>query len=133
MANRTKVDALMDILKKGKDNLNLVLPFLPVDLQRWLSSREFESNCIDDFKRLDTTKSGKLSAKDLLPVIVQLSAEKLQSISSAQAEQFLQFFDANKDGTVSIDEFAALVQFIVIAVFLDTPEGQLLVTELKHE
>lgn len=131
--SRSKVDTLLGKLAETRNNLHLVLPFLPDDLSRMLMSDELASDCRRQFTELDSKKADKLEPNDLLPVIVQLSAASQQSIGTDQARRFLTLFDTNQDGFIYLDDFAALVQFVMITAYLESEEGKEVVEMAKLE
>jgi len=122
--SRGKVETLMLTLQSANDNLDLVLPFLPQDLRDVLQGDELLQECKQQFKKLDVRNLGSLTAKDMIPVIVQLSTAKKNSVGSDQARRFLQMFDTNEDGFITLDEFSHLVQFVIVAGYLESEEGK---------
>jgi len=131
--SRSKIEMLMDMLKRGKNNLNMVMPFLPNDFQMMLFDEEFVQECEQNFKDLDVAHTGALAPKDLIPLIIQLSEGKQHSVTTEQAEQFTAMFDDNNDGVINQGEFCSLLQFCMVAFFLESSEGQDLVLEVKQE
>jgi hypothetical protein len=121
---RSKVDTLLQWVKQGRQSVALVLPYLPDDMAAQLQSDDFMSNCVAQFSSLDTEKNGELGAKELLPVIVELCGTAQNTIGMDQASQFAALFDQDNNGRISKDEFTALVQFVCIAHYMDTDEGQ---------
>lgn len=123
-ASRNKVETLLMTLQSAHDNLPLVLPLLPRDLRQMLEGRDLAEECVNQFKSLDTKGTGTLLPEDLLPVIEQLSSAKAQCIDSEQCRRFVEMFDADEDGSISVEEFTGLVQFVIVAGFLESPEGR---------
>mmetsp|Transcript_55998 Transcript_55998/g.92771 ORF Transcript_55998/g.92771 Transcript_55998/m.92771 type:complete len:1019 (+) Transcript_55998:3-3059(+) len=131
--SRSKVDALMDILKRTQSNLDLVLPLLPPEMRDLLVSQDLYEDCVRRFSDLDAENKGHLSPEQFVPVIVQLSTAKEQSISPGQCSRFVDLFDTNQDGTISKDEFLTLTQFVILAAHLESEEGQRLLKEAHVE
>jgi len=124
MAAASKVDALMQMLRKTRQNLPLILPYLPSDMGEMLESSEFANECQQQFKSLDTQGVGTLHPEALLPILHQLSSAKSTMITPDQCQKFVEFFDANEDGQISLDEFTSLTQFIIVAAHMESDEGK---------
>mmetsp|Transcript_118106 Transcript_118106/g.214795 ORF Transcript_118106/g.214795 Transcript_118106/m.214795 type:complete len:1091 (-) Transcript_118106:62-3334(-) len=131
--SRSKVDALLEILHRTSKNLSLILPLLPKELSDMLISDDLAKECARQFDMLDLDKSGKLDAKQLVPVIVQLSTANHNSIGSDQSKKFIEIFDANEDGCICRDEFTTLTQFVIISAHLETDEGKALIEQAQLE
>lgn len=124
VGSRNKVDTMLMTLSSCRENLPLILPLLPPDLQAQLESPQLIKECDEQFKLLDVKKKNRLDPEDLLPVIVQLSGGKATSIGSDQCRQFVSMFDIDDDGMVDANEFVLLVQFVMVAAFLESDEGK---------
>lgn len=133
VVSRSKVDTLLAKLTETRGNLQMVLPFLPDDFQGMLTGAALATECQRQFQDLDKKKVKKLDADDLLPVIVHLTSAKHKSIGTDQARRFLSMFDANQDGFVYFEDFAVLVQFVMITAFLESDEGQKVVEKSQLE
>merc|ERR1719443_216420 len=104
------------------------MPMLPKELRSPLERKSLTEECEAQFKMLAGDK-GKIGADELVPVILHLSAlspTKAQSIGEDQVKAFMKLFDANEDGSISLDEFSSLVQFVMVSAHLQTEEGQAL-------
>eukprot|EP00747_Dinoflagellata_sp_TGD_P051325 gnl/TRDRNA2_/TRDRNA2_147274_c0_seq1.p1 gnl/TRDRNA2_/TRDRNA2_147274_c0~~gnl/TRDRNA2_/TRDRNA2_147274_c0_seq1.p1 ORF type:complete len:736 (+),score=136.44 gnl/TRDRNA2_/TRDRNA2_147274_c0_seq1:79-2208(+) len=122
-----RVNALLDMMHKGKANLPLVLPHIPDHIREIVLSKDFEKEAMSRFKSLDWNNSGDLAAVDLIPVIVELSGGNACSIDEEHCKEILSFFDSNQDGVICLDEFLALAQFCLIVAYLESQEGKQLV------
>jgi len=122
--NRTKVETLLDMLTRTRDNIKIVLPFLPTSLQDALVSDELAAECARRFKELDTESVGKLEPMALVPVIQELSTADTSKIDNDAAKRFVAIFDENEDGKVEQEEFKILTQFVLIAAYLESEEGK---------
>lgn len=132
--SRSKVDTLLAKLAETRDSLDLVMPFLPLDLHDMLRSDQLAIDCRRQFVALDVSEpKGKLRPQDLVPVIVQLSEARQQSVGADQVERFAKMFDANGDGWICLDEFTQLVQFVMITAFLESEEGREVVEKARLE
>jgi len=131
MGSRSKVDTLLMTLQCAHDNLQLVLPFIPDELRDMVTSDKFAEECSKHFTDLDTKKRGKLSDADLLPVIQHLSSANLKGIGADQCRKFVDMFDSDDDGLVNREDFFSLVQFVIVASYLESPEGKEII-ELAH-
>lgn len=131
--SRSKVEALIDLLVKTRDNLHLILPYLPPEMSEMLVSDELRDECRRQFMELDETSEGKLDSEALRPVIVQLSSAKHRSIDEEECRKFMAIFDANEDGFIQLAEFINLTQFVIIAAHLESEEGKHLLYALQAE
>lgn len=123
----SKVEVLMLTLQSAKDDMSIVLPFLPEALRAMLDGEELKNDCAVQFSTLDFHNKGVLDPTDLLPVICELSQET--QITLADCRRFVDMFDANEDGVISREEFYALVRFVIMAGYLESEEGRKLVEE----
>jgi Ca2+-binding EF-hand superfamily protein len=130
---RSKVEALLDILRKTKENLHLILPYLPKEMSAMLVSEELNLECQRQFVVLDKSKEGFLRPEELIPVIEQLSTANSHQIDRLHVEKFIALFDENKDGTICFDEFTSLTQFVIIAAHLESEEGQALLAHISGQ
>jgi len=121
---RSKVDSLIEILKRTQKNLHVILPYLPQSMCDMLSSAEFEAECQARFSQLDKEKVGYLQPQALMPLVVELSNANHQKVGDDQVRKFAALFDANMDGTINVDEFTTLTQFVIVAAHLETEEGK---------
>eukprot|EP00929_Paragymnodinium_shiwhaense_P104960 TRINITY_DN697_c0_g1_i1.p1 TRINITY_DN697_c0_g1~~TRINITY_DN697_c0_g1_i1.p1 ORF type:complete len:1471 (+),score=501.24 TRINITY_DN697_c0_g1_i1:97-4413(+) len=128
-----KVSSLMDILKKGRKNIELVLPYLPQEMKEALTNEAFFDECFAKFDELDKDQNGSLNQSELVPVIVDLSAAQRHQISNAEAIQFVGFFDQDCDSVIDRGEFCELVQFVILCYYLDSIEGHLVLEHAKEE
>jgi Ca2+-binding EF-hand superfamily protein len=124
IVSRGKVDALMDIMMQAKKNLPLILPYLPQETHDMLVSPQLVGECEKQFRELDGNKQGKLRAEELLPVLVQLSTANAKSVTDEQCRKFAALFDTDENGTIDVDEFVTLTQFVIIAAYLESDEGR---------
>lgn len=120
----TKVETLLMTLQAASDNLAIAMPFLPVDLRQSIESAEFRAECEQHFKNLDKEDRGELTSDDLLDVIAYLVQGKKESIGKEQCRKFAQMFDDDEDDLINISEFTGMVQFVTVASYLETEEGQ---------
>jgi len=120
----SKVETLLQMVQRTRDNLPLVVNLLPTDLKNSLESPEFIASCQEEFKRLDTKGTGTLEAKDLAPVVVSLTSAKDVAVDEKHCKKFLKWFDVNMDGNIDQAEFVALVQFCWVGHFLESEEGK---------
>jgi len=129
----SKVDALMTMLKKTQQNLPLIMPYLPEAMSEMLDSKEFGEECERQFRDLDTNNTGVLEPELLVPVLVQMSSASEEKLTASCVNKFVTFFDANGDGTICLDEFTSLTQFVIIAAHMESEDGQMLMEHLTHQ
>eukprot|EP00931_Biecheleriopsis_adriatica_P089730 TRINITY_DN63817_c0_g1_i1.p1 TRINITY_DN63817_c0_g1~~TRINITY_DN63817_c0_g1_i1.p1 ORF type:complete len:1120 (+),score=314.25 TRINITY_DN63817_c0_g1_i1:110-3469(+) len=122
-----KVDTLLMTLQAASDNLALVMPLLPAEFRATIESDELKAECEQHFRVLDKEDRGELTSDDLIDVIVYLTQGKQEAVTSEQCRKFTDMFDTDEDGLININEFINMVQFVSVAGFLETPEGQKLV------
>jgi len=120
----SKVDTLMKSLTDTKSNLPVVMPFLPKEMQERLASADMDTECKNMFASLDANQSGKLAPRDLIPFVVKLTTAQSGAVSPEHIGELVTMFDANEDGVICLGEFTTLVQYVLIATFLETEAGQ---------
>mmetsp|Transcript_29901 Transcript_29901/g.68937 ORF Transcript_29901/g.68937 Transcript_29901/m.68937 type:complete len:1138 (-) Transcript_29901:118-3531(-) len=120
----SKVDTLMKSLTDTRANLPVVMPFLPKEMQERISSAGMDTECRNMFASLDTNQSGKLAPADLIPFVVKLTTAQSGAVSRDHIAELVTMFDANEDGVICLGEFTTLVQYVLIATFLETEAGQ---------
>eukprot|EP00930_Biecheleria_cincta_P002558 TRINITY_DN10356_c0_g1_i2.p1 TRINITY_DN10356_c0_g1~~TRINITY_DN10356_c0_g1_i2.p1 ORF type:complete len:843 (+),score=210.03 TRINITY_DN10356_c0_g1_i2:91-2619(+) len=125
----TKVDTLLMTLQAASDNLAVAMPFLPIELRQSIESEEFRQECEQSFRDLDTEDRGELTSDDLLDVIAFLVQSKREGIGKEQCRRFSEMFDVNEDGLINISEFTNMVQFVTVASYLETEEGQKIIQQ----
>jgi hypothetical protein len=120
------VKALLEMLHRGKEGILMCLPHLSSELTEFLQSPAFEADAMREFDKLDWSKTGVLEhPDDVIPVIVELSTGRAQSMDDTQVKRFFEFFDNNEDGKICRDEFVNLVQFVIVNAFLETEDDKL--------
>jgi len=122
--SREKIEELLAYLKAHCDKLDEVLPLLPDDMQVSIMSQEFVSRCIDDFERLDTDNSGVLEPKELISLVIEMSAAHPFALTQSQCNRFVDLFDTERNGVISCTEFIQFARFLLVMSFLETEEGQ---------
>mmetsp|Transcript_118413 Transcript_118413/g.334719 ORF Transcript_118413/g.334719 Transcript_118413/m.334719 type:complete len:1122 (+) Transcript_118413:32-3397(+) len=118
-----KVDTLLLTLQSTRDNLDIVIPFVPAGLREMLMSEDLANECMRQFEELDTRKTGKLKPEELLPLICELSNARQQQIPLEKCQKLVDMFDVNEDGFIQAEEFTTLLQFVIITSYVTSPEG----------
>jgi Ca2+-binding EF-hand superfamily protein len=131
--NRSKVDGLLDMIHYGKSNLKAVLPYVPEELRKELTSEAFEQECLENFQELDVENTGRLGPQEIGPMIVNISGARQNQITLDQALEFIYLFDKDQNGTIEADEFYELVQMVCISYFLRSEEGKVVVNMAQEE
>mmetsp|Transcript_98061 Transcript_98061/g.211448 ORF Transcript_98061/g.211448 Transcript_98061/m.211448 type:complete len:1157 (-) Transcript_98061:40-3510(-) len=129
----SKVDTLIMTLQNTHEQLPMVLPFLPAHLRESLCCEELAAECEAQFQALDTEGKGTLQPIDMIPVLTRLTQDKLSVIDEEQCKKFVDMFDANEDGVISFNEFTGLVQFVIVAGFLESEEGKQMIEVAQIE
>jgi len=123
-AGERQVEDLLQTLRKGKEGVQKVLPFLPQWLVDGICSDSFAADCQQRFESLDADQNGYLDPKELYPVVVDMSAAHPFSVSLEHCKRLVVLFDTDKNGVISRSEFADFAMFVMIACYLETEEGK---------
>eukprot|EP00933_Yihiella_yeosuensis_P023864 TRINITY_DN18541_c0_g1_i1.p1 TRINITY_DN18541_c0_g1~~TRINITY_DN18541_c0_g1_i1.p1 ORF type:complete len:681 (-),score=174.89 TRINITY_DN18541_c0_g1_i1:94-2136(-) len=124
MMGEEKLQRMLDQLKKGADTVWDMVPFIPTDLTDALTSKKFEEQCDEDFRKLDEDNSGVLEPMELLPVLQALTEAHSLALTESHCIQFVDIFDVQRNGVITRQEFVQFVRFMMIMAFLETEEGQ---------
>jgi len=129
MDDSKQIEDLITMLESDRQQIRMVIPYLPQELQHCLLSERFTKSCLDRFKKLDVDKSGSLEPSELYPVVLEM-LESETSINSecldiTQVERFVAIFDDEKTGVISQKEFVNFARFVMVMSFLRTGDGQL--------
>eukprot|EP00746_Dinoflagellata_sp_MGD_P162294 gnl/MRDRNA2_/MRDRNA2_89788_c0_seq1.p1 gnl/MRDRNA2_/MRDRNA2_89788_c0~~gnl/MRDRNA2_/MRDRNA2_89788_c0_seq1.p1 ORF type:complete len:1450 (+),score=368.34 gnl/MRDRNA2_/MRDRNA2_89788_c0_seq1:99-4448(+) len=130
-----RIHELLDIMQDDKAEIKRqfgrasLSPDLPSYLSEMFASEDFERLCNDRFSMLDVDDNGVLTAEELFPIIVELSAEQAHSVTFEHCVRFLKIFDEAKNGCLSQKEFFEFSKFVHLMQWLDdqllqSPHGQ---------
>ena len=86
-------------------------PLLPEEFQAFLLSPEFVTQCMTQFDALDTDKNGVLTPDELAPVVSAVANSQPWDVTYAQCQEFAAVFDADGNGTIEKNEFAAKLKY----------------------
>ena len=115
VAESARVDGLLDSLKAGKGALETLIQTLPEDLMDRLSAQAFVEDCDLRFAALDADGNGTLDAKELLPLVVELTqAHHAVSVTPDHCEALVAIFDTDGNGVIDKKEFVEFTQYVVI-------------------
>ena len=79
-------------------------------------SEDFEKICLDGFHDLDSDKSGNLDAKECLPLIQELCTVIGCKLELSDAQEFINFFDYDKNGVISDFGIAAYSSRVCVSL-----------------
>jgi Ca2+-binding EF-hand superfamily protein len=122
--SKTRIEEMLAFLKAHKDKIDDIIPFLPPDLKEELISQEFADMCAEEFRSVDTDKSGVLEPKELIPLILQLSEGHKLALTYDHVLEFVSIFDTLKNGVLTLGEYVNFARFMVIVAYLESAEGQ---------
>merc|ERR1719199_1729399 len=89
-------ERIMDGLRKLKGNktkVDQIMDKLPSWLSDMFKSDDFLKQCNDMFDKCDINKNGVLEAKELVPVVMELSQESESAITEEHCTEFIKIFD----------------------------------------
>mmetsp|Transcript_67218 Transcript_67218/g.105055 ORF Transcript_67218/g.105055 Transcript_67218/m.105055 type:complete len:1078 (-) Transcript_67218:41-3274(-) len=122
--NKQQIEELLSFLKLHCEKIDDILPYLPADLKDELTSPDFESQCMEDFKLLDKAKTGVLEPKEVIPLILQLSSAHHMALTTDHVMEFVDLFDTGRNGVITPMEYVNFSRFMMILAYLETEEGQ---------
>merc|ERR1719478_526069 len=101
IANAMEMDSMADErireglqkLKGNKTKVDQLMSKLPSWLTEMFTSEDFLAQCNVMFDRCDVEKKGVLSPKDLVPVVMELSQENANAITTDHCQTFIDIFD----------------------------------------
>jgi len=126
-----KVDELLDMMQHNKGVVRQqfgrasACPDLPPDLLECMSSDEFKERCAVEFDALDADKNGTLSADELFPIIVGMTADDPvhpSAVTYDHCQRLLKIFDETNSGNLTKTEFYDFVKFMYLMSFLEAKE-----------
>lgn len=126
-----RAEALLGLLQYTRKSLTLIVPFLPEELVNHITDEDFSMQCANMFNDLDRNADGTLQMSELPPLICKLSESRKRDVSEEQCLRLIEQFDMNNDGTMQADEFGWLVTYVLIATYLESPEGQELIDTIN--
>lgn len=100
-----------------------LLPFLPRELLGEIQSEAFRKRCEKDFAVLDENGTGVLEPRELYPVILNLSQARNWSLTEEHCRHFVEIFDIQGNGVITIEEYFSFAGFMLITAFMQTDEG----------
>jgi len=124
MDSSHQVDELLEILKRGRKDMQKVFPYLPGDLRAELLSPDFTENCLIKFKDLDKDSNGSLDPLELYPVIIDMAGAHEFALDAEQCKTFTAIFDDARTGVISQSEFVNFARFLMVMSYLQTEDGR---------
>ena len=97
------------------DSLETLIQTLPEDLMDQLTAQQFVDDCALRFAALDADGNGTLDAKELMPLVVDLTeAHHAVSVTMDHCETLVTIFDTDGNGVIDKQEFVEFTQYVVI-------------------
>lgn len=124
LSDSRRIEDLLELMARGRENLLQVVPYLPDWLAADLLSERFIAECTHFFDNLDTDSNNILEPEELYPVILAMSSAHRVSLDLEQCRRFAAIFGASKEGGINKEEFGNFVRFLVIMSYLGTQDGQ---------
>jgi len=115
-----QAEMYIQMLEEKPGDVSEVMLHMPSAFVYELNNVEFDNACKEGFDQLDTNKNGSLDAQELFPVISAICASYQHpfQVTSEQANQFINFFDKDKNGVICRDEFSTLSRYIILLAYL---------------
>jgi len=120
LMGRDQIQSMIEALRWGVDQIKDVVPYMPEELLAELGSPAFEAQCAKDFTDLDKDGSGVLEPKELIPVILHLSAAHHYALTEEHCQRFVDIFDTERNGVITKTEFTSLTRFMMVMAFMET-------------
>ena len=119
------ITLLIEEIRADKSAIEANLQKLPEDVLAQVCSEQFAITTTEKFREVDTDGNGVLTPDELFPVIEELLAASPWAITMEHCVQFTDIFDADGNGSISINEFYVFNQFVALLSFIEaqSPEG----------
>merc|ERR1719253_1561798 len=115
------MEALLASVREDRAKVSLVLEgeALPADVKALLTGEKFQAQVQAKFKQYDTDQSDKLTADELVPVVMLLNREHPEvEVTEEYCKSFLAAFDTDGNGSLCCDEFCEFMKFLYVMVKL---------------
>lgn len=119
MKAKERTTNMIKQLSEEASKLEELIPNLPTWLQKLFSNKEFNDLVTDKFQQYDTAKRGFLSSEEVFPMLVSLTHEQPVSLTMEHCVRFVEVFDADKSGTLDIQEFRDFLRFSLAMAYLE--------------
>jgi len=126
-----RIDELLDMMQNNKRVVRQqferasACPDLPAGLSEVMASDEFKQKCDERFDQLDEDKNGTLSADELFPIIIEMTAADPvhpYSVTYEHCWRLLKIFDDTNSGNLTKPEFHDFVKFMYLMSYLESQQ-----------
>jgi Ca2+-binding EF-hand superfamily protein len=120
-----RIHNMLDMVQRDRKAVGRLScsPMLPPWLREKLADSGFEAKCLEKFASLDKNNDKSLEAKEVFPIIIELSQENPMSVTEEHCERLIEIFDCSETGKLSETEFLELVKFVFMMRWMEA-EGE---------
>jgi hypothetical protein len=118
MQDPKKSDGLLPMLEGGGMSLDEAIRSLPPPMRASLQGENFTRDCMDGFARLDANGSQALDPVELIPLVLQICEGHQLAMDYDSCMRLTQMFDKDKNGVITLYEFADLCRFVIVMGYL---------------
>ena len=116
--DRSEIDRLLEEIKTDKSAIESNMHKIPEDVRAYLSSEEFVEATVEKFNGVDEDRNGVLTVDEIFTVIEDL-VQCPWAITLDHCHKFVQIFDADGDGVISVGEFHDFCIFVALISYLE--------------
>eukprot|EP00746_Dinoflagellata_sp_MGD_P158374 gnl/MRDRNA2_/MRDRNA2_86455_c0_seq5.p1 gnl/MRDRNA2_/MRDRNA2_86455_c0~~gnl/MRDRNA2_/MRDRNA2_86455_c0_seq5.p1 ORF type:complete len:1290 (+),score=317.82 gnl/MRDRNA2_/MRDRNA2_86455_c0_seq5:478-3870(+) len=113
---------MLDMVQKDRSAVGRLSsnPVVPSYLQEMFDDPQFKLSCMAKFDALDVNRDESLEAKELVPVVVELSAGNEYAVTIEHCLRLVDIFDTARNGVLSRAEFYEFVKFVWFISWLES-------------
>jgi len=110
-------EAFFEILRSGVASVELLEAHCPLHIVNYVRSDEFVAHSREAYHNLDADGSGVIEPAELLPVLRSFAEGAGMQLGNEErwAKTFLDIFDADGNGHLSLHEYVALLSYFVVS------------------
>ncbi|KAJ1447311.1 hypothetical protein M885DRAFT_576200 [Pelagophyceae sp. CCMP2097] len=124
LRDRERLESVILALEDDSGRFDELAWCLPDDLASYLDSDDYAMECQVGFDRFDSDSNGVLTTTELVPLVAQLAASKVESVSSKHCSAVVQKFDRDGSGVIDRGDFVGLCKYTVAVLHLRASQAK---------
>jgi len=115
-----EIHEMLDMVQKDRSAVGRLSsnPVVPSYLQETFDDPGFKLSCMAKFDTLDINNDGYLEAKEVVPIVIELSAQNPNAVTLDHCLRLVDIFDTARNGVLNRDEFFDFVKFVHHILFV---------------
>lgn len=114
---KIRMEQFLKLVAERCINVGSMMKLLPSDVATFLTSEDFERQCISKYQALDVNGDCRLTPEELAPLVVDIARDEeiAQEITLQDCCQLNALFDREAKGFVALGEFTDLCRAVIAA------------------